>query len=55
MVRKTLTTKEVASLLGVHYNTIYKMVSENQIPHIKMRGKIVFSAEAIQKWMNEVS
>lgn len=50
MEKITLDTIEVANLLGVSRTTIYTMARENQIPHIKVRGKILFNREVIEAW-----
>jgi excisionase family DNA binding protein len=53
MQRKTLTVNEVADYIGVHPDTIYNMVREKQIPHVRVRRRIFFTVEAIDRWMNE--
>ena len=37
-----MTTAEVAALLRVKERKIYELVSENQIPHTKVTGKLLF-------------
>lgn len=46
----TMTPLEVSELLGVSRATIYTMVRENEIPHFKVRGKILFNQEVIINW-----
>ncbi len=53
MQRKTLTAQEVAEYIGVHPDTIYTMVRENQIPHFRVRRRIFFSMETINAWMRD--
>ncbi|MEH7236787.1 helix-turn-helix domain-containing protein [Bacillus sp. JJ1562] len=53
MQRKTLTTEEVADYIGVHKDTIYTMVRQKEIPHIRVRRRIFFSIETIDAWMRE--
>ncbi|MEH7223896.1 helix-turn-helix domain-containing protein [Bacillus sp. JJ1566] len=53
MQRKTLTTEEVADYIGVHKDTIYTMVRQKQIPHIRVRRRIFFSIETIDAWMRD--
>lgn len=53
MQRKTLTTEEVADYIGVHKDTIYTMVRQKQIPHIRVRRRIFFSKETIDSWMRD--
>lgn len=50
MEKITLTPLEVAKLLGVSRATVYTMVRENEIPHFKVRGKILFNRDVIVKW-----
>ncbi|ETT53151.1 hypothetical protein C162_07859 [Paenibacillus sp. FSL R7-269] len=49
----TMNTKEIAIYLNVSLDTIYKMVRAHQIPHIRLRGKILFSTISIEKWIRE--
>lgn len=51
--RQTLTVKETASYLGVHTDTIYMMVKLNQIPHVKLRNRILFTRESIDLWLQD--
>lgn len=50
MEKITLTPLEVSELLGVSRATVYTMVRENEIPHFKVRGKILFNRDVIVKW-----
>jgi len=52
MQRKTLTVNEVADYIGVHPDTIYNMVREKQIPHVRVRRRIFFTVEAIDRWLD---
>jgi len=53
MQRQTLTVKEVADYLGVHTDTVYKMVKQQQIPYFKIRRRILFTQVSIDAWMAE--
>lgn len=53
MDRQTLTVKEVATYLGVHQDTIYAMVRKKEIPHVKLRNRILFTKVAIDGWLRE--
>lgn len=53
MQRKTLTVQEVADYIGVHQDTIYTMVRQKQIPHVRIRRRILFSRETIDSWMRD--
>lgn len=45
------TVSEIAELLNLSTATIYSMVRNNEIPYKKLRGKIVFHRETIEKWL----
>jgi excisionase family DNA binding protein len=51
--RHTLTAQEAAQYIGVHLDTIYNMVREKQIPHVRVRRRIIFSKETINAWMRD--
>ena len=46
-----LTVPEVAKMLRVSVNTVWRMESENQLPAIRVRGSVRFSREAILRWI----
>nr|WP_206763739.1 helix-turn-helix domain-containing protein [Cytobacillus firmus] len=52
--RKTLTAQEVAEYIGVHVDTIYTMVRQKEIPHVRVRRRILFSIETIDAWMRDL-
>lgn len=51
MKRITMTVNEVAALLGVSNTTIYTMVRLGEIPHARIRSKIVFHKPTIEEWL----
>lgn len=53
MERRKMTVKEVASFLGVHSDTIYDLVRDQEIPHFRIRSRILFLPEVIEKWIQE--
>lgn len=53
MERQTLTVKEVADYLGVHTDTIYAMAHAKQIPHVKIRNRILFKKESVDLWIQD--
>lgn len=53
MERKPMTVKEMASYLGIHLDTVYKMARAGEIPHYRLRSKILFSKEAVDEWIKE--
>lgn len=49
--KMTMSVEEVSGLIGVGKTTIYAMVRQNEIPHKKVRGKILFHRPTIEKWL----
>lgn len=47
----TLTVEEVSQVLGVSQSTIYTMARENEIPHKKVRGRVLFHKPTIERWL----
>lgn len=52
MTKQTLSVREVAEMIGVSQTTIYTMVREGQIPHVRVRGRIIFHKGTIEKWLS---
>jgi len=46
-----MTVAHAADYLGVHTDTIYKMVKQKEIPHFRLRRRIMFSKRAIDEWI----
>lgn len=53
MQRKTITAQEAAEYIGVHVDTIYTMVRQKEIPHIRVRRRILFNVNTLDAWMNQ--
>ncbi|KYG89153.1 excisionase [[Bacillus] sp. KCTC 13219] len=51
MGKLTMSVKEVASELGVSATTIYTMAREKEIPHTKVRGRVLFHRPTIEHWL----
>jgi len=49
--KMTMSVEEVSVLMGVGKTTIYSMVRQNEIPHKKVRGKILFHRPTIENWL----
>jgi excisionase family DNA binding protein len=47
-----LTVKMLAEYLHISTSNIYKRITENSIPHIKMEKRVLFDREQIDKWMS---
>lgn len=48
-----MTVNDAAEYLGVCTDTIYTMVKQKQIPHFRLRRRILFSQETIDAWIRE--
>jgi excisionase family DNA binding protein len=51
MTKVTLSVNEVAELIGVSTASIYTMAREGQIPHRKVRARILFHRDTIETWL----
>lgn len=49
--KMTLSVGELAELLGVSVSTIYEMARLKEIPHTKVRGRILFHRSTIERWL----
>ena len=49
--RMAFTVDEVAESLGLHPNTVYKLVSENKLSHVKLGRKILISKTSLDEWL----
>lgn len=50
--KMTMTVDELAEELQISNTTIYTMVRRNEIPHKKIRGRILFHRITIEKWLS---
>jgi len=46
-----MTVQMLVNYIHLSKSTIYKMVSNNTIPHIKKGNRTIFDREQIDKWM----
>lgn len=46
-----LSTKEVASLLGIHEKNVYKLITDKGLPATKITGKWLFPRHLVQQWI----
>jgi excisionase family DNA binding protein len=46
-----LNVKEAAQLIGVSPTTIYSMVEKKEIPHARVRSRIIFHRAVIESWL----
>ena len=45
--------KELGKLIGLSSDTIYTLVSQRRIPHVKVGRRVLFPVKAIEKWLDE--
>lgn len=45
-----MNVKELCELLGISSTTVYAMVRQGEVPHFRVRGKILFNQNVIEKW-----
>lgn len=50
-IKKLLTVKDVAPLLGAKGSTIYQWAELGQIPCIKLNGSLRFDIDDISEWI----
>jgi excisionase family DNA binding protein len=53
MERSTLTVKEAAQYIGVSQDTMYTMVREDEVPHVRVRRRILFRKASLDDWMTK--
>ncbi|AJK89668.1 MULTISPECIES: helix-turn-helix domain-containing protein [Lysinibacillus] len=51
MEKLTMSVEEIANELGVSNTTVYTMVRQKEIPHTKVRGRILFHRPTIEHWL----
>lgn len=51
VARVTMTVSETALMVGVSPTTIREMVRQGQIPHVRVRSRILFHADVIDEWL----
>lgn len=50
-LKAVFSVKELSEYLGVSADCIYTMVRERQIPHIRVRRRILFHRQVIDSWI----
>ena len=49
---RLLRVPEVCRLLSVSKSTVYRMVEQNQLPHIRIAGSLRFRQHSILQWLS---
>ncbi|MEH7468329.1 helix-turn-helix domain-containing protein [Priestia megaterium] len=52
MQRQTITVKEAAEYIGISKDLVYQLVRENELPHLKLKRRILFRKAALDQWMH---
>lgn len=47
----TLTIEEAATYLGVHKDTVRKLIREKDLPHIRVAGRILLRPKTLDEYM----
>ena len=50
---RLLSIQEASELLNLSIPTLYKMSCQRRIPIVKVNGRLLFSQERLQKWVEE--
>lgn len=51
--KKTLNIREIMAVLGISRSLAYKLIREKQLPVIRLGRKVLVSASAIEKLLND--
>lgn len=52
-MRELICLKTAAKQLNLAPVTVYKMVSEKRIPHVKVNRRVLFDPEKLAEWIAE--
>ena len=50
---RLLTISEAAQYTGLAVNTLYKMVSQRRIPHVKLGSRVRFDVGLLDGWLKQ--
>jgi len=53
MEKRTMSVEDAAGYFGLHKDTVYELVKEKKLPHIRIGGRIFFLVEVLEEWMKE--
>jgi excisionase family DNA binding protein len=49
----TMNIEDAATYLGVHPDTVRKLIREKEIPHVRVAGRILLRAKTLDEYMEE--
>lgn len=52
-MEKLLTTRQVAGILQIHLNSLYRLVYQRRIPFTKVSGMLRFDPDALEAWIQK--
>lgn len=52
-MEKLLTTRQVAEILQIHLNSLYRLVYQRRIPFTKVSGMLRFDPGALKQWIEK--
>lgn len=52
-MEKLLTTRQVAEILQIHLNSLYRLVYQKRIPFTKVSGMLRFDPKALEVWIQK--
>ena len=52
-MEKLLTTRQVAGILQIHLNSLYRMVYQKRIPFTKVAGMLRFDPQVLEQWIEK--
>jgi excisionase family DNA binding protein len=52
-MRRLITIKEAGEYTGLSPNTLYTMVSQRRVPHVKVGRLVKFDVEMLDKWIKQ--
>lgn len=52
MEGESMSVKTAAQYLGVSAWTVYDMVRKSEIPHMRVRSRVLFQKNSLDKWRN---
>ena len=53
MTDRLLSAEDVAQIIGMRVDLVYKLARRDEIPHLRFGRTLRFRAEAIDRWLEE--
>ncbi len=50
-IKQIMTMREVATYLGLHYLTVYRLVQEGKLPAARLGGRWRFKKDILDRWI----